>query len=259
MKKMEYKNIGKTKFTNKIVTTYDVYIGIIYEDKVEAVFYNLTKGKIVKKTKVKHIRSCYKFIKSNIEKLKKFKISKTSHKCYSFQKICTKCRLTKNRKEFYKVKNYVKSKCRKCLKEKRNTNSFKNKKAKYEKNKRKTDELYRIKNNLRNRINQFLKNSNYNKNKGLKEIIGLEFSDFFNHLREEFKKDYNIELKEEYYPFLDLDHKNPLSLAKNVEDVYELNNYKNLRLLYWKHNLEKSDKTDYIVKDFPKKPKKKVK
>ena len=40
----------------------------------------------------------------------------------------------------------------------------------------------------------------------------------------------------------EIDHKIPVSLAQNLEQIYELNNYKNLQPLWWRENRRKYNK-----------------
>ena len=43
-----------------------------------------------------------------------------------------------------------------------------------------------------------------------------------------------------------MDHKKPISLAMNEEEVYELNHYTNFQPLYWEDNLSKGNKYNFI-------------
>jgi hypothetical protein len=47
---------------------------------------------------------------------------------------------------------------------------------------------------------------------------------------------------ENYADYWQLDHKIPISWAKNEEEVYELNHYTNFQPLFWKENISKGNR-----------------
>ena len=100
---------------------------------------------------------------------------------------------------------------------------------------RKTNPLFKIKSNLRQRINRYIKN----KSKSTEEIIGISYIEFLKYLESKFSKGMNIEnLGNDIH----IDHIIPLSSAKSEEELYKLCHYTNLQPLWAKDNLTKSNK-----------------
>ena len=67
------------------------------------------------------------------------------------------------------------------------------------------------------------------------------------HLKTTFKNNYGYEW-DEIEP-VHIDHIIPLSTIKSENDLLRLNHYSNLQLLKAKDNLDKSDKTDWFLKN----------
>jgi hypothetical protein len=117
--------------------------------------------------------------------------------------------------------------------------SKKNKKEyqkKYRKLRSESDPLFRVKYNIRRRLNDFLKN----RAKRTSEILGCTYNEFINHIENLFKEGMswdNYGLKGWH-----LDHIYPLAKAKTEEEIYKLNHYLNFQPLWWYENLHKSDK-----------------
>jgi hypothetical protein len=106
---------------------------------------------------------------------------------------------------------------------------------------RKTNPLYRIKSNLRRRMNRYLKF----KSKSTEEILGISYKEFIIFLENKFTEGMTIEkLGKEIH----IDHIIPLSSANNEEELYKLCHYTNLQPLWAKDNLEKSNKLNYICR-----------
>ena len=96
----------------------------------------------------------------------------------------------------------------------------------YQKSRRKTDNLYRLKLNIRANIHRYLKDG---KSKRTREIIGIDYKEF---------QDY---LEVEYTEGMHLDHIIPLSWSINDEEVYILNHYSNFQIITAEENQAKSD------------------
>jgi hypothetical protein len=109
------------------------------------------------------------------------------------------------------------------------------------KNRRRTDPIFKCKDNIRRRINTFLRHKG-TKIKSTQDILGCDWATLYNHLCSTFELNYG--LGREYIPWgmVHIDHKKPLKSATCVEDIYSLNNYKNLQLLFAQDNLKKSGK-----------------
>jgi hypothetical protein len=106
----------------------------------------------------------------------------------------------------------------------------------YKKKIYKEDGFYRMKKNLRDRVREFLFENN--KSIRTKNIVGLDSCDFKSYIEEKFTEG----MSWENYGFWHLDHIKPLSLAKNLEEVMELNYYTNLQPLWAEDNLKKNNK-----------------
>lgn len=132
----------------------------------------------------------------------------------------------KNKEKILKKSKEYRQKNRKLLSE-------------YEKNRRKTDPLFRTIKNVRNRINQYLKSKNYKKNSKSFDLVGCSPKLLKEHIENQFTEGMSWELIGKY---IHIDHKIPLSFGKNENEVKKLCHYSNLQPLWAKDNLIKSDK-----------------
>ena len=98
------------------------------------------------------------------------------------------------------------------------------------------DGFQRMKKNLRDRVREFLFENK--KSIRTKNILGLDSHDFKTYIEHKFSEGMNWE----NYGLWHLDHIKPLSLAKNLEEVIELNHYTNLQPLWAEDNLKKNNK-----------------
>lgn len=180
-------------------------------------------------------------------------------------KKCSKCKVEKDRSDFGKSnqnKDGLKYNCKQCVKEykqeyqeankelisekkkeyrkanKEQINEYQKEHYKanreriiarqndYKKARRKTDSLFRLKENLRITMLRCLTGI---KSKRTEEILGMPYK----------------ALKErigEYDTSMQLDHIIPLSWAKNEEEVYTLNHYSNFQLLTAEENMLKGNR-----------------
>ena len=105
----------------------------------------------------------------------------------------------------------------------------------YVKNKRKTDPLFRLRENIKNSIRCGIKLIDGYKSKRTEEILGCSFKELKQHIESQWEDWmtwdnyglYNGELNHGW----DVDHIKPLSLCESEEDVYKLNHYTNLQPL----------------------------
>lgn len=109
--------------------------------------------------------------------------------------------------------------------------------------KRSTDSVYKLKIQIRNRINCCIKRKGYNKNSKTEQIIGCDYKTFINYLLNTYKNNYGCEWdgKEKVH----IDHIVPLATATTEEEVIKLNRFSNLQLLKAKDNLHKSSKLEW--------------
>jgi len=97
--------------------------------------------------------------------------------------------------------------------------------------------LTKIKENLRTRLNKFIKKEN--KSKQLKNILGCSYENLKIYLENKF---YGEMTWENYGKLWCIDHIIPLASAKTTEEVENLNHYTNLQPLLNEDNLKKGKK-----------------
>lgn len=174
------------------------------------------------------------------------------------KRICKKCKKCKKEKE---ITDFARNrhKCKKCIQgewtEKyhsdenfrksinnhNNLNRIKNKdkRNKYEKNRRKNDIKYRLKINLRNRISEILNNKKRDKSINL---LGCTLGFFKDYIESKFQP--GMTWENYGYEGWHIDHIKPCALF-NLTDPEQQKicfNYTNLQPLWKKDNLRKSNK-----------------
>jgi len=194
------------------------------------------------------------------------------------KKVCRKCKEDKEVCEFNKDKNKkdgISTLCRKCTKisneNYRNNNSVKYKEiqkkyrdsnkekesirrsiwynnnrdkrtlysTEYDKSRKKTDPIYKLRRITRSRIHSFLKTKDIAKQNRTFDIIGCTPEFLKEHMEKQFTKGMSWELLGQH---IHIDHIIPLSSAKTEEEVYKLCHYSNLQPLWAEDNLKKSNK-----------------
>ena len=173
-------------------------------------------------------------------------------------KKCKRCNIEKELNQFYKQKKGkfgVKPECKDCIKiyNKKNAVSqslywknyrIKNKehiakfKKEWEINKRNTDPLYRLKQNLRHRTNSAFKSKYWQKNNTTKHLLGCEFEQVKEYIENKFTEG----MSWDNYGKWHIDHIIPLSSAKTEIEMRCLFHYINLQPLWASDNFKKSDK-----------------
>jgi hypothetical protein len=137
--------------------------------------------------------------------------------------------MAKNLKEFYK-KNPNK---RKEYRE-----NYKNRKHEQRKERRKTDIIFSLTNNLRCRLAKYLKILNIRKKNTTFEIVGCSPTELKEHLEKQFVSGMTWENRNLWH----IDHIIPLSSAKTEDELYQLCHYTNLQPLWADENIKKSNK-----------------
>lgn len=210
------------------------------------------------KDKIKRVQK--KYIENNkkeiIARTKKWRRENKEH-----QKNYQRQYISQNKSKVVKIsKNYYernKIKIRKKQKKYREENkekikdiaryynqNNKEKRNNQRKERRKTDPLYKLKNNLRSRIYSILKNT---KSKKTEEILGASFEEVRLHLESTFQDGMTWEnhgrcgSEANCDEIWHIDHKIPFASAKTKEEVYKLCHYTNLQALWGIDNLYKSD------------------
>lgn len=107
--------------------------------------------------------------------------------------------------------------------------------VKYKKNRRKTDEVYRITDNVRKAILKSFSSINQKKNTKTLNILGCSFVEFKKYIESKFENwmswdNYGKYNGQPNYGW-DLDHIIPISSAKTINDVIRLNHYTNFQPL----------------------------
>lgn len=98
-----------------------------------------------------------------------------------------------------------------------------------------TDVLYKLKTNVKNLIGNSIRNANFKKLSKTEQVLGCSYLEFKKHLESSFEYWMNWDNRGlyngcEYYGW-DIDHKIPLSSAKDELDILRLNHYTNLQPL----------------------------
>jgi hypothetical protein len=109
----------------------------------------------------------------------------------------------------------------------------------YEKNKRQTDPLYKLRQNIRCLIRTSMKNNGFSKRSKTYCILECSFEEFKTHIQQQFKDG----MSWENYGKWEYDHITPVSWAITEDEIVKLNHYSNLQPLWREENNAKSNKT----------------
>ncbi len=125
--------------------------------------------------------------------------------------------------------------------------------SEYERSKRNSDPLYKLKANIRRTIWTALKTKGYTKNSRTFEILGCSFKDFKKYIESLWESwmswdNYGLYNGKSNYGW-DIDHVIPLSRANNEDDIKKLNHFKNLQPLcsYINRDVKKNITTSNIL------------
>ncbi len=110
--------------------------------------------------------------------------------------------------------------------------------------KRKADHLYRLKCNLSKGIKDALKHGGYSKTSKTMQIVGCGIDELKTHIEKQFTKGMSWA---KLGPEIHIDHIIPLATAKSEEDLIALNHFTNLRPMWAKENMEKSDAILFLL------------
>lgn len=109
--------------------------------------------------------------------------------------------------------------------------------AKRNKEKWKTDTMFKLKVSLRNRISFIFRTNEINKKHSTEKLLGIRFEIAKQYIESKFKKGMNWENYGKWH----IDHIIPLGSAKTEEDLILLCHYTNLQPLWALDNLSKND------------------
>jgi hypothetical protein len=99
---------------------------------------------------------------------------------------------------------------------------------------------YKLINTMRSRLNEYLKQRGYKKDRRTFNVIGCSPDDLRNHIESQFVE--GMSWENYSHTTWHIDHIIPISSANNQEEIYKLSHYTNLRPLWAKENYEKSNK-----------------
>jgi hypothetical protein len=212
-------------------------------------YYQNNKEEIIERVK--------EYYADNKEKIKEYKDTYNKnnydvdyHKEYREK---NKVSISEKRKEYYKknkeeikqkVSDYT-SENREYVNKRKKNNRDKNKKyynelnRKYIKNKKSNNPLFKLTCSIRSLISQSFKGQYTKKSKKTIEILGCTFDEFKIYIESQFTEEMNWN---NYSIYWQLDHKIPISWAKDENEVYRLNHYTNFQPLYWKENISKGNR-----------------
>jgi len=196
--------------------------------------YYKKNGKFIYKKRKKYFQKYVK-TKKHIEYNKKWLKSKKGKK---WRKQYIKEYIVSGRYNVILNKWFKTKKGQNYLKRRSKSKYFIEYHKKYEK-KRRENPLYRFSNSLRTLIRWSLISNGYSKKSHTFEIIGLSFDDFKKWIENQFMKGMtwdNFGRKG-----WSIDHYIPISYAKTKEEVMMLNNYKNLRPMWFIENISKGN------------------
>lgn len=161
------------------------------------------------------------------------------------EKTCSKCKIIKPLSDYCRSGNGFRAECKVCKKEYNGRSRDLINKASRERARRKekTDDLYKLTNNVRGLINQAIRKNKGIKNKNTLTIVGCSWLEFKRHLESQFLswmswKNYGNVCggSPDYNCSWDLDHIIPINYAKTEDEVYLLNHWSNFQPLCSKIN-----------------------
>jgi hypothetical protein len=200
-------------------------------------------------------------IEKYLDNFHKYKQSKDGHThrckiCVSRKKVesntekkCKICLVTKPLQDFNKRKNGkfgCTSTCKSCNNKKKkdwkesNKFSFLEKRRLYRKKRSEVDPSFKLVNNLRCRLNDFLNFRKFKKNNKTIVLIGCTPQQLKIYLESKFLQ--NMSWENYGYRGWHVDHIIPLSSAKNYNDIYKLFHYTNLQPMWGIDNMIKGNK-----------------
>ena len=230
----QYKEINgeKIKQTNKIWREKNI-------DKIK---------EYEKNNRLKRNEQARKWAKNNREKINAYKRKNYIKNKEKFKNISSK--------NYEKFKEKIKERSKKYRDEHKekykdymkkynddNKEMLKSKNNERVKKRRKEDETYKTKENIKCLIRNSFRKKGYCKSSHTEKILGCNLNYLYNYLLQTFKNNYGYEWNKKEP--VHIDHIIPLATAKTKEEIVRLNHYTNLQLLKVKDNLQKKDKLDW--------------
>lgn len=151
---------------------------------------------------------------------------------------CKECRIIKCSISYQKNKEKVKKRTKQYYND--NREKIRKSKLVYQTKKLKTDKIFKLTRNLRNRLYYALKNKGWEKNTHFNEYIGCDYDTLIKHLESKFKP--GMTWENHTTDGWHIDHIIPLNSAKTEEELYKLCHYTNLQPLWAEENYQKCSK-----------------
>lgn len=172
-------------------------------------------------------------------------------------KECTKDYMLKTREHRLKVKKKYRENNKKKIQEyakpyhkkyrEENKEKIRNNSRNWKKHKNKTDPIFKIKNSIGRNLRLALKRKNYTKRSRTYKVLGISYKGLYDHLCSTFEENYGIGRQFIPWDEVHIDHIIPQSTANTEKDIYKLNHYTNLQLLFAEDNLDKSNKLEWSL------------
>lgn len=158
-------------------------------------------------------------------------------------RLAVKKKYRENNKE--NIQTYAKPYQKKYQAE--NKDGLRDKRRIWKRNKRKTDPVFKLRGSIGRNLRLALKRKGYTKRSSTYKVLGIDYKGLYNHLCGTFEENYGI--GRQYIPWCDIhiDHIIPQSTAKTEEEVYKLNHYTNLQILFAEDNLDKKDSLNWTL------------
>ena len=203
------------------------------------------------KNKTKILNAVKNYSDSNKEKIKDYRknyFNVNKENIYQKQKEYKKLNDEQIKKylENYRKENKEKIKLNNDTYREINKDVIKVKHREIVRNKRKTDDLYKLKESISNNIRMSFKRANHQKKSNTLNILGCSFEEFKTYIESLWQSwmnwdNYGKYKKGELNYGWDIDHYVPIKTAKTVDDVIKLNHYTNLQPLcsYYNRNIKR--------------------
>lgn len=113
----------------------------------------------------------------------------------------------------------------------------------YEKRRLASDPMFALRSRMQCAIRGSLIKGGYTKRSRTHEYLGCSFDEFKRHIEKQFLKGMTWENRNLWH----IDHLRPVSSAKTEEELIAIHHFTNLRPLWAKDNLEKSDNMEFLI------------
>ena len=185
----------------------------------------VTKDKYISKTEASKIIAAERY-KKNPKRCKE--ITNKCHRKYRHKRRIAFKKWYYDNREKHLLKRSFKNK----------TEEVRKRNCEYQKRRKNIDPLYRLRHCISTAICNSLKKYGYRKKSRTADILGCSFEEFKSHIESQFVDGMSWDNRNLWH----IDHIMPVSMAKTEDEIIRLNHYRNLRPLWAKDNLSKSDK-----------------